>query len=96
MKKTFASSLVAMFALCVMLGGPALAQSAPPPVPTTRILAIGTLNPGVDFAAIRPILVLANKKGPVASEGPSFSPRSAWIKTCDSPSSRASISASRK
>ena len=53
MKTLFASSLVA---LSVIVGGPALAQSAPPPVPTTRILAIGTLNPGVDFATVRPIL----------------------------------------
>jgi hypothetical protein len=53
MKTLFASSLVA---LCVAFGGPALAQSAPPPTPTTRILAIGTLNPGVDPAAARAIL----------------------------------------
>src|SRR6202012_5317432 len=36
--------------------GGALAQSAPPPTPTTRILAIGTINPGVDPAAARAIL----------------------------------------
>ena len=53
MKTLFASSLVA---LCVIFGGPALAQSAPPPTPTTRILAIGTLNPGIDLAAARAIL----------------------------------------
>jgi hypothetical protein len=53
MKTLFALSLVA---LCVIFGGPALAQSAPPPTPTTRILAIGTLNPGVDPAAARAIL----------------------------------------
>ena len=53
MKTLFASSLVA---LCVAFSGPALAQSAPPPTPTTRILAIGTLNPGVDLAAARAIL----------------------------------------
>ena len=53
MKTLFASHLVA---LCVIFGGPALAQSAPPPTPTTRILAIGTLNPGVDLAAARAIL----------------------------------------
>ena len=53
MKTLFALSLVA---LCVAFGGPALAQSAPPPTPTTRILAIGTLNPGVDPAAARAIL----------------------------------------
>lgn len=32
------------------------AQSANPPTPTTRILAIGTINPGVDPAAARAIL----------------------------------------
>jgi hypothetical protein len=32
------------------------AQSGAPPVPTTRILAIGTVNPGVDLAAVRAIL----------------------------------------
>ncbi|WP_245328823.1 hypothetical protein [Bradyrhizobium centrolobii] len=32
------------------------AQSANPPTPTTKILAIGTLNPGVDPAAARAIL----------------------------------------
>jgi len=53
MKTRFASSLVA---LCLAFGGPALAQTAPPPTPTTRILAIGTLNPGVDLAAARAIL----------------------------------------
>jgi hypothetical protein len=53
MKTLLASSLVA---LCVIFGGPALAQSAPPPTPTTRILAIGTLNPGIDLAAARAIL----------------------------------------
>jgi hypothetical protein len=32
------------------------AQSAAPSTPTTRILAIGTMNPGVDMAAARAIL----------------------------------------
>jgi hypothetical protein len=32
------------------------AQPAAPPTPTTRILAIGTVNPGVDPAAVRAIL----------------------------------------
>ena len=53
MKMLFALSLVA---LCAVFGRLALAQSAPPPTPTTRILAIGTLNPGVDPAAARAIL----------------------------------------
>jgi hypothetical protein len=38
------------------LSGPSLAQPAQPPTPTTRILAIGTVNPGVDSAAVRSIL----------------------------------------
>ena len=32
------------------------AEPASPPTPTTRILAIGTVNPGVDPAAVRSIL----------------------------------------
>ncbi|MCE4224086.1 hypothetical protein HCU64_10015 [Methylobacterium sp. C25] len=36
--------------------GPASAQPAPPPVPTTKILAIGTVDPGADIAKIREIL----------------------------------------
>ncbi|MBI3495680.1 MAG: hypothetical protein HY058_00075 [Proteobacteria bacterium] len=38
------------------LSGPSLAQPENPPTPTTRILAIGTINPGVDPAAVRSIL----------------------------------------
>jgi hypothetical protein len=38
------------------LPGTSLAQPANPPTPTTRILAIGTVNPGVDPAAVRSIL----------------------------------------
>jgi hypothetical protein len=55
MKAILASSLVALY---LAFGGLALAQSAnpPPPVPTTRILAIGTLNAGVDPAAAMAIL----------------------------------------
>ena len=46
-------------ALFVYLIGamPGYAQSAnPPPTPTTKILAIGTLNPGIDPAAALAIL----------------------------------------
>lgn len=44
-------------ALVVLVGAQtAFAQAAAPPVPTTRILAIGTLAPGVSLADIRPIL----------------------------------------
>ena len=43
-----------------LLAGTALAHAAPPPgippVPTTRILAIGTVNPGVDPARAMAIL----------------------------------------
>jgi hypothetical protein len=53
MKAAFAS-IVAV--LCLALSGFALAQTANPPTPTTRILAIGTLNPGVEPAAALAIL----------------------------------------
>jgi hypothetical protein len=43
-------------ALCLASVGPAPAQSPTPPTPTTRILAIGTINPGADPAAARAIL----------------------------------------
>jgi hypothetical protein len=51
----------ALFVLMVSLAGagPAYSQSATPPAPptpTTRILAIGTVDPGADFAAGRAIL----------------------------------------
>src|ERR1700754_3565991 len=55
MKATLASGLVALI-ICLMGSGVGHAQSATPPTPTTRILAIGTLNPGVDPAAARAIL----------------------------------------
>jgi hypothetical protein len=55
MKKVFAVGLVALLS-CLIHAGLASAQSAMPPVPTTKILAIGTLNPGVDFAEARAIL----------------------------------------
>jgi hypothetical protein len=32
------------------------AQSAPTPAPTTKILAIGTINPGIDLAKVNAIL----------------------------------------
>jgi hypothetical protein len=55
MKTAFAFSFVALFA-CLISSLPAHAQSANPPTPTTRILAVGTLNPGVDPAAALAIL----------------------------------------
>lgn len=53
MKNALAS--IAMM-LSLISSGNLHAQSASPPTPTTRILAIGTLNPGVDPAAARAIL----------------------------------------
>jgi Muconolactone delta-isomerase len=55
MKAAFASALAAL-TICAMSSGAGHAQTAAPPTPTTRILAIGTLNPGVDPAAARAIL----------------------------------------
>ncbi|GKQ55897.1 hypothetical protein [Bradyrhizobium sp. Ce-3] len=55
MKYGFARGLAALV-ICLMGIGAGHAQSAAPPIPTTHILAIGTLNPGVDPAAARAIL----------------------------------------
>src|ERR1700743_2320789 len=55
MRTAFASSLVALI-IGLKNAASAHAQSAGPPTPTTRILAIGTINPGVDPAAARAIL----------------------------------------
>jgi hypothetical protein len=40
----------------LFLAGPSAAQQTSPPTPTTRILAIGTVNPGADPAAVKSIL----------------------------------------
>jgi hypothetical protein len=48
---TIAATLASLF-----LSGPSVAQPANPPTPTTRILAIGTVNSGVNPAAVRSIL----------------------------------------
>lgn len=50
------ASVLAVLTVCLMTPGLAHAQSGGPPTPTTKILAIGTLNPGVDPAAVRAIL----------------------------------------
>jgi hypothetical protein len=50
MKNAFVSGLAALI-ICLMNSGLGYAQSAAPPTPTTRILAIGTLNQGADAAA---------------------------------------------
>jgi hypothetical protein len=55
MKFSLAVTIAATFA-SLFLSGPSVAQPASPPTPTTRILAIGTVNPGVDPAAVRSIL----------------------------------------
>jgi hypothetical protein len=54
--KTALASALAAWIICLMGSGVGHAQSATSPTPTTRILAIGTLNPGVDPAAARAIL----------------------------------------
>jgi hypothetical protein len=54
MKGTLASGLAALI-ICLMSSGVGHAQSAGPPTPTTRILAIGTVNPGVDPATAHAI-----------------------------------------
>ena len=55
MMKTVTASLLTVSLAALMSANGAHAQS-PPPVPTTKILAIGTLSPGVDPAAARAIL----------------------------------------
>jgi hypothetical protein len=57
MKTAFAFGFAALF-ICLIGAGPAHAQSTnpPAPTPTTRILAVGTLNPGIDPAAALAIL----------------------------------------
>jgi hypothetical protein len=47
---------ISALALCLVAPSSGRAQSTAPAVPTTRILAIGTVNPGVDLAAVRAIL----------------------------------------
>ncbi|WP_158929076.1 muconolactone Delta-isomerase family protein [Acidisphaera sp. S103] len=54
MKATLASTLALI--ICLMSASAGHAQPTTPPTPTTRILAIGTLNPGVDPASVRSIL----------------------------------------
>jgi hypothetical protein len=55
MKTAIAATLVAL-PLLLACAGTVRAQSAAPPTPTTRILAIGTVNAGADPAAARAIL----------------------------------------
>jgi hypothetical protein len=54
MKHALAAGL--MLTLSQVVPATGHAQTTPPPVPTTRILAIGTVNPGVDPAKVFAIL----------------------------------------
>ena len=47
---------IAAILASLFLSGPSAAQHTSPPTPTTRILAIGTVNSGADPAAVRSIL----------------------------------------
>ena len=47
---------IAAILASLFLSGPGAAQPTSPPTPTTRILAIGTVNAGADPAAVRSIL----------------------------------------
>jgi hypothetical protein len=55
MKATLAFRLAALI-ICLVNLGSTHAQSASPSTPTTRILAIGTVNSGVDPASLRATL----------------------------------------
>jgi hypothetical protein len=55
MRLSLAFTMAAVF-VNLSPSGATPAQPANPPTPTTRILAIGTVNPGVDPAAVRSIL----------------------------------------
>jgi len=55
MKIALASAVGALL-VGLTSAGQGHAQAAAPPTPTTRILAIGTVNPGVDPAALRAVL----------------------------------------
>jgi hypothetical protein len=51
-----ALSAILMLVIGLLGSGAARAQPSGPPTPTTRMLAIGTVNPGADPAAVRAIL----------------------------------------
>ena len=55
MKLSLAITIAATLA-SLLISGSSVGQPQNPPTPTTRILAIGTINPGVDPAAVRSIL----------------------------------------
>lgn len=54
--KASKSLSAALGALLATSATPALPQPTEAPAPTTRVLAIGTITPGADFAAVRAIL----------------------------------------
>ena len=56
MKTSFGFSFIALFAGLIAVVSAQAQPANPPPTPTTKILAIGTLNPGVDPAAALAIL----------------------------------------
>ena len=56
MKTSFRFSFIALFAGLIAVVSAHAQPANPPPTPTTKILAIGTLNPGVDPAAALAIL----------------------------------------
>ena len=55
MKAALASTVAALL-ICLTAAGRGHAQPTVPPTPTTRILAVGTMNPSVDLAAVQAIL----------------------------------------
>ena len=54
--KALAIAALAAFLMELTMAGPAPAQQVGPPSQATRILAIGTINPGVDLASVRAVL----------------------------------------
>jgi hypothetical protein len=55
MKLSLAITIAATLA-SLLISGSSVGQAVTSPTPTTRILAIGTINPGVDPAAVRSLL----------------------------------------
>ena len=54
--KVYAGAVSLALALILLGIKTGYSQSAPTPAPTTKILAIGTINPGVDWAKVNAIL----------------------------------------
>jgi hypothetical protein len=49
-------SILITLMICLFGVNPAMAEPGDRPTPTTRILAIGTVNPGVDISKVQAIL----------------------------------------